>query len=194
MKQQHLGLLLILGLGLCHGGIAIHAQAYTRLTPHWYATNAQDENEKGLRHLAQHETLEAYHAFSKAIRYRPTGSEAASFYNNLGLCYLQMEKFPLAASSFQYAIRLQPESALYHQHLVRSWLMTPNPTLHLKQLSDYLNFNPQHAEGWYLLGLLYQGLGDTAGQQAAWQQHLLLAPRSPFQKQICQQWPAWCHH
>jgi tetratricopeptide (TPR) repeat protein len=166
--------------------------AYTKLTPHWYASQAQQEGQRAEVLLRQHRYLEAYNAASIAIRYAPTGTMAASHYNTLGLVYLGMNETALAAASFEYAIRLQPTHAMYYENLVRAWLSDGNTVQKVKALSDYLTYNPFHADAWYLLGVFYHTIEDADGAQAAWEQHLLLAPRSPFETRICERSPRTC--
>gem|GEM_PF-3610825 len=168
------------------------AHAYTYIDPHLYANNAQKEGQLGQVLLYEGNYLGAFNALSKAIRFAPTGSQSATHYNNLGLVYLGMKEPALAAASFQTAIRLHPVSAVYYENLSRAWLVDAEAPKRLKALSDYLEYNPQHADAWFLLGVFYKAFGDKDGTQASWEQHLLLAPRSPFEKKICRESPKTC--
>jgi tetratricopeptide (TPR) repeat protein len=190
LKQACLGALLCLNTGMLN---SVPVQAYTKLTPHWYANQAQAEGQRAEVLLRQHRYLEAYNAASIAIRYLPTGTMAASHYNTLGFCYLGMKEPALAAASFEYAIRLHPTHAIYYENLVRAWMSDAHTAQKVKALSDYLRYNPPHADAWYLLGVFYHTIGDADGAQAAWEQHLLLAPRSPFEALICERSPHTCH-
>ena len=166
--------------------------AYTRLTPQWYASLAQEEATKGQALFKTGDYLKAYQALSQAIAYVPTGTMTATWYNSLGLNYVAMGRLGLAAVSFQTAIRLHPSNVVYYENLVRTYISDDKATERLKALSDYLSYNPVHGEAWFLLGLLYSALGDENGTQAAWEQHLLLTPRSAFKSKICMESPITC--
>jgi tetratricopeptide (TPR) repeat protein len=182
-------------MGLAVSSLALtsdHALAYTRLTPQWYASLAQDEATKGQALFKTGDYLKAYQALTQAIAYVPTGTMTATWYNSLGLNYVAMGHLGLAAASFQTAIRLHPSNVVYYENLVRTYISDEKATERLKALSDYLSYNPVHGEAWFLLGLLYSALGDENGTQAAWEQHLLLTPRSAFKTKICTESPVTC--
>ena len=168
------------------------AAAYTKLSPQWYASLAQEEARKGDAFHEEGEYLRAYEAYTKAIGYCPVGTATASWYNNLGLNYVAMKQPALAAASFQTAIRLNPINAVYYENLVRLYISDDQAKVRLKALVDYVAYNPPHADAWFLLGLFYNALGDNRGMQTAWRQHLSLAPRSPFRAKICRESPEAC--
>jgi tetratricopeptide (TPR) repeat protein len=168
------------------------ADAYTKLSPQWYASLADEEARKGDTFHDEGDYLKAYEAYTKAIGYYPVGMATASWYNNLGLNYVAMKQPALAAASFQTAIRLHPLNAVYYENLVRVYISDDQAKARLKALVDYVAYNPPHADAWFLLGLFYNALGDNRGMQTAWQQHLMLAPRSPFKAKICRESPQAC--
>jgi tetratricopeptide (TPR) repeat protein len=168
------------------------AEAYTKLSPQWYASLAQEEARKGDTFHDEGEYLMAYEAYTKAIGYCPVGTATASWYNNLGLNYVAMKQPALAAASFQTAIRLHPMNAVYYENLVRVYSSDDQAKVRLKTLVDYVAYNPPHADAWFLLGLFYNALGEERGMQTAWRQHLSLAPRSPFRAKICRESPEAC--
>jgi tetratricopeptide (TPR) repeat protein len=168
------------------------AEAYTKLSPQWYASLAQEEARRGDALHEEGEYLRAYEAYTKAIGYCPVGTATASWYNNLGLNYVAMKQPALAAASFQTAIRLHPMNAVYYENLVRLYSSDDQAKVRLKALVDYVAYNPPHADAWFLLGLFYNALGDNRGMQTAWRQHLSLAPRSPFRAKICRESPEAC--
>ena len=168
------------------------AEAYTKLSPQWYASLAEEEARKGDSFHDEGQYLKAYEAYTQAIAYYPVGTVTATWYNNLGLNYVAMNQPALAAASFQTAIRLHSVNAVYYENLVRVYISDAQAKQRLKALLDYVAYNPPHADAWFLLGLFYNGLGDHRGMQTAWQQHLLLAPRSPFKAKICRESPEAC--
>jgi tetratricopeptide (TPR) repeat protein len=177
---------------LVENSTRLEFQAYTKLSPQWYASLAQEEGQKGHAFLQAGDYPHAYDAFRHAIEYTPVGTMTATWYNGLGLTYWAMQQPALAAASFQSALRLHPSNLVYYQNLIKLYQADTHAPEHLHTLVDYIAYNPVHAEAWFLLGLFYQALDNPAEMSNAWKQHLLLAPRSAFRPKICKESPKAC--
>lgn len=124
----------------------------------------------------------AIREFQIAIRLKPVSSFTAALYNNLGLAYLSIREFPKAIVSFQQALTLNPGFSLYYENLVKAYGTSGaiEPTRqHLQQL---VQSNPEDAQSWFLLGLLYRESGDPTASEQAFQAYIKLAPDSELAK------------
>lgn len=154
---------------------------------HVYRENASRLAQQAMAHLRENRPMEAIQLLQQAIKLDPYSAATASHYNNLGLAYRQVNQPELAMVSFQFAMRLQPDFALYYQNLVGSWQQADRLEAARAQLEQFTQQYPLDGSAWLLLGYVYQAAGQSTAQQRAWQQFLALEPYSAMRPAICQQ-------
>lgn len=137
----------------------------------WHGQQGQVLMETG--HVA--EAVEEYKA---AIRLNPFTAMAAPLYNDLGLAYQAMGNYPLAFVSFQHAVRIQPNYALYYKNLIETYAVANRLPEVEAALKSALKRNPHDAEAWFMLGLLYQECKDVKASKACFARFLKLEPDS----------------
>lgn len=121
---------------------------------------------------------EAAEEFKAALRLNPYTPLSAALYNNLGLAYRELGNYPLAYASFQHAFRIQPTYALYYKNLIETYARAGRLSQVEEALKAVLRENPLNAEGWFLLGLLYQEAGNKKSAKTCFAQFLKLEPES----------------
>lgn len=121
---------------------------------------------------------EAIEEFKAAIRLNPYTSMSAALYNNLGLAYRQRKQYALAFVSFQHAIRIQPTYALYYRNLIETYAQAGQLTTVLAALQQRIQDTPEHAEAWFMLGLLYKEQGERKQAVESFSTFLKLEPES----------------
>jgi tetratricopeptide (TPR) repeat protein len=146
---------------------------------------AYDLQDNVIQHARKGEMLnsqqrydEALEEFKIALRLNPYSSLSASLYNNLGVSFMQLRNYPLALSSFQRAIRIQPHFELYYKNLIQTYQESGALSAAKTALIRILELNPKDAEAWYLLGLAYERTGDLKEAKDAFSIFLELEPNS----------------
>lgn len=120
----------------------------------------------------------AIEEFKAAIRLNPYTAMAASLYNNLGLAYRQTGQYALAYASFQHASRIQPTSALYLKNLIETYAAAGQLGEVEKTLNTIVAINPENAEAWFMLGLLYKEQGNRQAARTSFMKFIKLEPGS----------------
>lgn len=161
-----------------------------------YAHNLYNLGDNIIRHIHQGELLmnrkryeEAAEEFRIALSFNQYSSMSAGIYNNIGLCYQQLKDWPMAMVSFQRAIRMQPNFALYYQNLIETYVKSGATETAVAQLQYVTELNPIDAEAWYLLGLLYSKRGETDQSVSCLKRYVALRPNAPLAKKLKQSLP-----
>ena len=84
----------------------------------------------------------------------------------------------LAIASFQHACRIQPTYALYYQNLVETYVAAGQTTQAQRELLSITRENPEDAEAWFMLGLLYKETGNRKSAKDCLTRFLKLKPES----------------
>lgn len=165
--------ILLIGLGLA-GLFATPAQA----DDYNFEDNAIAHARKGELLMGRRRYGEAIEEFKIALRLNPYSSLSATAYNNLGISYLKLRNYPLALTSFQRAIRIQPNFELYYKNLIRTYQEQNSLRAAQERLKNIVAINPEDAEAWYLLGLAHQRMGFVKEARDAFSRFVELQPNS----------------
>lgn len=128
--------------------------------------------------MERNQVEEAIEEFKAAIRLNPYASMAAPLYNNLGLAYRALKNYEYAYASFQRACRMQPPFSLYYKNLIETYAMAGRLPQAQRALNDTIMGNPDNAEAWFLLGLIYQHKNDQQQARICFSRFLKLEPES----------------
>ncbi|MFM7389612.1 MAG: tetratricopeptide repeat protein [Vampirovibrionales bacterium] len=166
--------------------ILVTAWAYCPLSGgHPYSSNSQTWMHRGQQHLAEGRYAFARDATMQALRYVPFAEASAPLYQQLAWAYVGLGESSLAVASLQTAVRLTPSNTVYYQNMVDIWKQQGQVGLVRQQLAEVLRYESEQGDGWFLLGLLYLVEDQAEATTTAWQQHLLLHPRSGHRLFIC---------
>lgn len=88
-------------------------------------------------------------------------SKDSSVYSNYGLTLALSKKYEQAIDAFKNAIKINPESSLYHLNLADSYALSGNQDLAIKSYNDVLNLlpKPESAQEYSSLSQAYAHLG-----------------------------------
>lgn len=163
-----------LPVGLCLAGLlfAMPAWAYD------LHNNAILHARRGQLFMERNQHAEAIEEYKAAILLRPYNGMAASLYNNLGLAYRANGQTELAIAAFQHACRIQPTYALYFSNLIETYVRSGLASQVAQELKTVTTWNPDDAEAWFMLGLLYKEMGDLKAAKACMAEFLKLQPKS----------------
>ncbi len=156
-----------------------------------YAFDIYNLGDNIIRHTHKGELLmdrrryaEAAAEFQIALQFNQYSSLSAGLYNNLGLCYQHLKEWPLSMVSFQRAIRMQPNFAIYYRNLIDTYAKADNTLTAIEQMTRVTDRNPQDAEAWYILGMLHKKNGNNEQAMACLKQYQELQPNAPLAKAI----------
>lgn len=166
-------LLICLALLLTGANLGIPpAQAYDlKENDILHADNGQLYLERGQYELAIEE-------FKAALQLNPYTNLSASLYNNLGLAYRELHNYEYAYASFQRACRLQPTFSLYYKNLIETYALAGKLNTVKAKLQEALQQDPEDAEAWYMLGLIYKEQDSRKAAKACFERFLKLEPES----------------
>jgi len=119
------------------------------------AVKAFDE---GVRRLEKGKLEEAAEKFRRAIEIAPGCYPAR---NNLGMIYVQQQKFLAAEHEFQEVIRVQQADANAYFNLGNVYLLTGRGTESQSAIQEGLKREPNSAFGQFLLGTLFARVGNV---------------------------------
>ncbi|HEY9686213.1 MAG TPA: tetratricopeptide repeat protein [Coleofasciculaceae cyanobacterium] len=146
---------------------------------------AYDLKDNAIQHANQGRLLmergqhaEAVEEFKAALRLNPATGMSGALYNNLGLAYKELGEYPLAYVSFQRALRIQPTYTLYYKNLIETYAAAGRLREVEQSLRSVVTLNPQDAEAWFLLGLLYQEEQNKKASRVCFSRFLKLQPAS----------------
>ncbi len=121
---------------------------------------------------------EAIEEFKIGLRLNPYSSLSASLYNNLGIAYQKTRNFPMAISSYQRAIRIHPNFELYYKNLIQTYADARKLSSARNTMRHILSINPEDSEAWYLMGLIFDKMGEKQDARDAFSRFLKLEPES----------------
>lgn len=121
---------------------------------------------------------EAIDEFKAALLLNPYTSLSAALYNNLGLAYRAVGNYPYAFASFQRACRIQPTFSYYYKNLIETYAAAGRLGKAERALQAIVDKNPDNAEAWFMLGLLYKEQGNRKQAKLCFETFLKLEPES----------------
>jgi tetratricopeptide (TPR) repeat protein len=133
---------------------------------------------RGQLFLERQQPQDAIEEYKAAILLNPTTSMSAALYNDLGIAYRENGQATLAIASFQHACRIQPTYALYFQNLIETYVAAQQTAQAELELQRITQENPDDAEAWFMLGLLYKETGNRKQAKACLARFLKLKPES----------------
>lgn len=128
--------------------------------------------------LERGQAADAVEELKAALLLNPYTSLSASIYNNLGLAYRALGNYPYAYVSFQRACRIHPTFSLYYKNLIETYATAGQLKTVEQTLRSVTRSNPDNAEAWFMLGLLYKELNNRKQAQSCFERFLKLEPES----------------
>lgn len=99
---------------------------------------------------------------------------------DLGNLYFDAERFDIASSWYEAALKLDPKNVNASTDLGVSYYSANQADRALAQFEYSLKIDPQHAKTLYNQGIVRAfGKQDLAGAQKAWEQLIAVAPNTP---------------
>lgn len=144
------------------------------------ADNAIEHNRQGTNLMKLERYQEAAEHFQAAIMLNPYSAMSAAVYNNLGIAYQHLNQYPLAIASFHHALRIQPDFSIYYQNLIDTYRTSQALPSAQSELQGIVEFNPDNAEAFYLLGLIYKEQGTPELADYCFTQFSKIKPYSPL--------------
>jgi tetratricopeptide (TPR) repeat protein len=132
----------------------------------------------GLAYAENGEMEKAFATLKHLVAARPDSADA---HFNLGLLYArenQSKDEEGAVAEFREALRLDANMDLARVALGRVLISLQNYSDALPAVEDYTRRQPKDAQGFYALGLAYQGLGKSDAAAGALQRAALLDPKN----------------
>lgn len=133
-------------------------------------------NRRGNEYLKAGYPLHAVNEFKIAIMLNPNSTMSATLYNNLGRSYEMVRQYELAISSYQHAIRVNPEFSRYYKNLINAYKAQRTLTKACHNYETVVKENPKDAQAWYTLGLIYYEQKKYLDAQEAFNTFIELEP------------------
>jgi len=179
LKQSSRLILLSIGLSLFCLGRAVSFATEVEWDLH---DNAWEHNRKGEWLLNRQDYTGALEEFKAGLMLSQGSGREATFYNNIGMTYMNLGQSMAAVDSFQMASRLAPSYALYYLNLIRAYIQGQQQTELERSLHRTLIINEADAEAWFLLGILYRSESKPEKAIDAFQRQIKLQPSSELSK------------
>ena len=116
--------------------------------------NAVWHNEKGLLFLGRGNYLGAIQEFKIAISLNDNTQVSASFYNNLGKSYYNLQAYDLAAECFEKAVNLDPNFLKYYKNLIDTYDAQKILDKVIKQYGNIIEKDCYNSRAFLMLGLI----------------------------------------
>lgn len=117
-------------------------------------SSAITHNKKGLTFLESGYPLHAVNEFKIALMLNPNTTMSASIYNNLGQAYEMLRAYDLAIASYQHAIKINPDFAIYYKNLVYVYKAKRSLDKAQKEYETIISINKDDAQAYFVLGLI----------------------------------------
>lgn len=115
----------------------------------------------------------AVEAYRRALT---INSEYVDAWNNLGIAYGRLQRYPEAISAYRQALKINPEHAGVWYNLGNTYRMLKRPIEAIDAYRQALKINPEHADSWFNLGNTYCTLKRTTEAIDAYRQALKINP------------------
>lgn len=144
--------------------------------------NAWEHNRKGEWLLNRQDYPGALEEFKAGLIMSQGSGREATFYNNIGMTYMNLGQSMIAVDNFQMASRLAPSYSLYYLNLVRAYIQGQHQAELERSLQRTVVINDSDAEAWFMLGLLYRSESKPERAIDAFQHQVKLQPSSELSK------------
>ncbi len=134
-------------------------------------TQQQIDTVIALYHAGQ--TDQALEILKKLTQLFPT---AAILFNIQGVCYANQQQFDVAISSYQQAVKIQPDYTEVHYNLGVAFNNVGTPTQAISSYKRALEINPDYPEAHYNLGVIYSSQRELSTAISHYQQAIKLKP------------------
>ncbi|MFL5242544.1 MAG: tetratricopeptide repeat protein [Gemmataceae bacterium] len=108
---------------------------------------------------------------------------------DLGLVYMQRNKFSEAAACYRKAAQLKPGDGLAHFYLAKCLVELKDPTAAIQELRTAVRCNPNFADGFRELGRMLAKTGSTSEARKALEQAVALAPDDETARKLLESLP-----
>jgi len=163
---------------LIFGTVALLLPCSSPILAYDLKDNAILHARKGQLLLERGQAADAVEELKAALLLNPYTSLSASIYNNLGLAYRALGNYPYAFVSFQRACRIHPTFSLYYQNLIDTYTAAGQGKLVERNLLSIVKRNPDNAEAWFMLGLIYKEQDNRTQAKRCFERFLKLEPES----------------
>jgi tetratricopeptide (TPR) repeat protein len=123
------------------------------------------KNEEGLKMYNKGSFEPALKLFEEASKEEPKNAE---YPNNMGTCYLHLNKPEEAKKAFLKAISLNPDLPLYHYNLGLAFLQTYEPDKAIGKFKDSVSVDAKYFQSWAQLGAIYYQQRKFDEAESAW--------------------------
>ena len=134
-------------------------------------TQQQIDTVIALYHAGQ--TDQALEVLKKLTQLFPT---AAILFNIQGVCYANQQQFDVAISSYQQAVKIQPDYTEVHYNLGVAFNNVGTPTQAISSYKRALEINPDYPEAHYNLGVIYSSQRELSTAISHYRQAIKLKP------------------
>jgi len=124
------------------------------------ANNAMLHNQAGINFMKDQDYYSAIMEFKLAIDLNPNTATTATYYNNLGLAYLKINRPVWAETCFNRAIEINPGFLEFYQNLVKSYKMSNTLKTKRNYYSSIFKKNPSNSAACLMAGLISYEMGD----------------------------------
>ena len=123
----------------------------------------QNERDRGIELYKKGNTVEAIQIL-EILSKNKEGKNDGEVWNYLGLAYLNESKNKDARSSFEKAIKLNPQSSAFHSNLAYAFLLERKVNKAQNVIKKALEINPQNANAYFIRGTadLWEGKFESA--------------------------------
>lgn len=131
-----------------------------------FTTNAlaqQSERDKGIALYKQGDDAGAVRVLQTVARQKATKTDG-EVWNYLGLAQLNQNKTKEARKALEKAVKLEPQSSVFHSNLAYVYLMERKTNKAQNEIQTALRIDPQNANAYYIRGTAYlwEGKYETA--------------------------------
>jgi tetratricopeptide (TPR) repeat protein len=118
--------------------------------------------------------------FSTLLREAKVNPVSGEIRFRLGKAYHDLRMYDEAQVHYQKAIQLEPDNAVYYEHIGRLWRDWGAPDFGVNSLQKALQLKPDFAEAWNTLGTLYDRTGARSKAQESYFKALTLNPNLEY--------------
>ena len=122
--------------------------------------NAVLHNQRGVVNLQDGYYFEAVQEFKIAIALKPDAAVTATFYSNLGLAYLKINKYKWAIDCFEKALAINPNFLEYYLNLVQAHKSNGSLDNLLNQYKKEIAANSDNSNAILMCGLIMKERGQ----------------------------------
>ncbi|MGD9580776.1 MAG: tetratricopeptide repeat protein [Vampirovibrionia bacterium] len=133
-------------------------------------------NRQGITFLQEGYPLHAINEFKIGIMLNPNSAMSADLYNNLGRSYEMVKAYDNAITSYEHAIQINPNFALYYKNLINAYKSKKTLNQALANYEKIVKLNPEDAQAQFILGLIYMEKDNKPKAIEALKMFLTLEP------------------